>query len=417
MMKMRKIKEINHCIKTPPYGDIRSLKNRVSFFVIICFGIISIFGFNHKKKIALQEIAHRKQFFQQIINQNTFPDWMLAQVEADLSYFKKHSLSKQIIDAAVDNYLKSSLGRNNTLHLARCHIQNGKISIQDLHPPIQTASRLSTILQAFSRLMYLTPIPDTDFIICVGDSLAPEASLFFYHIPILTFAKHTQDTLSVLIPDCEALSESVYEKVLADTTNARISFPWHTKETKAFWRGATTGSDLSGNIGLNSHNYREFPRIKLVELSSKYPHLIDAKLSILAQVDDPRVYELLTPYVGHSVPVLDHLKYKYQLLIDGNTCTYSRAYWQLFSDCLIFKQTSPHIQWYYNCLQPYVHYIPIAHDLSDLVEKIEWAKEHDIDMQKIAANANAFAQQNLTKDQLYLYLYLFLSKYSDLFQR
>lgn len=34
-------------------------------------------------------------------------------------------------------------------------------------------------------------------------------------------------------------------------------------------------------------------------------------------------------------------------------------------------------EWYYDILKPWVHYVPVKRDLSDLVEKIEWLKEND----------------------------------------
>jgi hypothetical protein len=34
-------------------------------------------------------------------------------------------------------------------------------------------------------------------------------------------------------------------------------------------------------------------------------------------------------------------------------------------------------QWYYSQLVPWVHYIPIAADMSDLIEKVQWVTSHD----------------------------------------
>ena len=395
---------------------LKAIKAKLFFFLIASSCILPIFSFNHRKKIANQKVAHSINFLHQTINKNNFPEWMISQIDKDLAPFKQGRLSKQAIDIALENYLKSDFGLGNGLELARCQIKNSNVFIHGLYPTKQTEQRLAIVIQALSNLANMIPLPDIDFIICVGDALGSQASLFFYNIPVLAFAKQSQDRIPALIPDCEALSDGFCEKVLADAAHACRYFPWEIKEEKAFWRGATTGSDISGYGLLNAHNYQEFPRVKLSQLSSQYPHLIDAKLSILAQIEEPVVYKLLAPYTSSAIPVIDHLKYKYQILIDGNTCAYSRAYWQLFSDCLTFKQTSPNIQWYYAFLQPYVHYVPIAHDLSDLVEKIEWAKNHDLEAQRIMNNAKAFAHEYLKKEDIYLYLYLFVHKYAELFK-
>lgn len=52
--------------------------------------------------------------------------------------------------------------------------------------------------------------------------------------------------------------------------------------------------------------------------------------------------------------------------------------------------------------------MPVKSDLSDLVEKIQWAKEHDKDGLKIAKTARQFARENLLpRDILCYYTILF----------
>jgi len=41
-------------------------------------------------------------------------------------------------------------------------------------------------------------------------------------------------------------------------------------------------------------------------------------------------------------------------------------------------------QWFYDELVPWEHYVPVAHDLSDLFEKIDWLREHDDEARKIS---------------------------------
>ena len=44
---------------------------------------------------------------------------------------------------------------------------------------------------------------------------------------------------------------------------------------------------------------------------------------------------------------------------------------------MVFKQDSIYYEHFYSDLKPFVHYIPIKYDLSDLVEKINWAINND----------------------------------------
>lgn len=49
----------------------------------------------------------------------------------------------------------------------------------------------------------------------------------------------------------------------------------------------------------------------------------------------------------------------------------------LAGDSVVLKQDSSYYEHFYNELQPWEHYIPIKADLGDLLEKIQWAREHD----------------------------------------
>ena len=44
---------------------------------------------------------------------------------------------------------------------------------------------------------------------------------------------------------------------------------------------------------------------------------------------------------------------------------------------LIFKQDSEYYEYFYHQLEPWVHYIPLKRDISDVVEKVEWAVQND----------------------------------------
>ena len=43
----------------------------------------------------------------------------------------------------------------------------------------------------------------------------------------------------------------------------------------------------------------------------------------------------------------------------------------------MMKQDSHFYEYFYKDLKPYEHYIPFKRDLSDLNEKLQWAKDHD----------------------------------------
>ena len=49
----------------------------------------------------------------------------------------------------------------------------------------------------------------------------------------------------------------------------------------------------------------------------------------------------------------------------------------MIGDSVIIKQDSEYYEHFYHQLEPYKHYIPMQHDLSDIVELVQWAIDND----------------------------------------
>ena len=70
------------------------------------------------------------------------------------------------------------------------------------------------------------------------------------------------------------------------------------------------------------------------------------------------------------------LQYKYQLNIDGTIAAYRLPY-LLAGGSLVFKQDSQYYEHFYHDLEPWVHYVPMNENISDVEEKLRWALEND----------------------------------------
>ena len=74
-------------------------------------------------------------------------------------------------------------------------------------------------------------------------------------------------------------------------------------------------------------------------------------------------------------------------------------------------------QWYYADLQPWVHYVPLEENLSDLVSTLLFLKDNQDIAEQIAQNGLQFAREHINKRQNLLYLSKLLWAYSALLDK
>ncbi|KAJ7190231.1 glycosyl transferase family 90-domain-containing protein [Mycena pura] len=163
---------------------------------------------------------------------------------------------------------------------------------------------------------------------------------------------------------------------------------WNDKKPQLYWRGSSNGGHIIHD------NYHKFSRFRLIKISQSHPDLIDAKIT--AFYDSHSIIEEYD-IGGERSPREEVYQYKYLLDVDGNTFS-GRYLGLLRSGSLIFKATA--FEEYFNdWLRPYQHYIPVKIDLSDLVEKVEWAIAHEDEARRIQETGMQFAQRVLTDAQ------------------
>jgi hypothetical protein len=190
--------------------------------------------------------------------------------------------------------------------------------------------------------------------------------------PGLAFCSNKPDHF--LIPDNLFISHLAYRPVRRAYQEHNV--PWDQRRAVAFWRGSTTGHPLDRALG-----WRSMPRIRLCELGQQYGDLIDAGISAITQETGPaaeaaiRESGLMRPYV----PATEFDRYRYQIDIDGNTSSWPGLFQKLLTGSPVLKvaSVSRSRQWYYDKLKPWINFVPVAADLSDLVDKIDWLRTHD----------------------------------------
>jgi hypothetical protein len=379
--------------------QLLSSKIALFIFFVLSFAAATILAasLQHAKKTAKPIIVDRE-----ILNRKISlapPEWMLERIKTDLSRFSEQGISHQMIDKLFQG---ERIGKYS---LIRFTIKNSRLSFS-LEEKQLDSRHFRHLLAAIKKLNELVKLPDVDFVVSLEDGFDsnPEG---FPISPCFVFAKSERSGNFVLMPDFKALGG--YGKLRQQILDANPKFPWERKTAQAFWRGSTTSGFF------DKDNWDRFCRGKLVLSSLASPKEIDARFTSVVQCT-PDVPSLMKAkgMVSKCVEKADHLKYKYLVDVDGNSCTYERCFWLLLSNSLLLKQITPNIQWYYGGLKPYVHFLPLREDLSDLLEKIEWAKAHDAEAMAMAKSSTEFVQENLSAESIFQYMALLLTEYAKL---
>ena len=112
------------------------------------------------------------------------------------------------------------------------------------------------------------------------------------------------------------------------------------------------------------------------------------------------------------MPRYELSKYKILIDIDGNSYS-ARFSFLLRTGSVVFKIAAIHDL----CTlitRPWVDFIPVKMDLSDLEEKINWAKNRDSNIRRIARQGQEIVKKDFSYSMLQCYAIHLLTEYSKL---
>jgi hypothetical protein len=319
--------------------------------------------------------------------------WIKEQITQDLKHLNHPINTKKLKELFYDLSEKG----HQALY---CKIRNNKITWERTKGSDEW--RVPHIFNYFKILRTIFFLPDMDFILSTEDGFHRSS-----HLPIFAFAKKKTANNVLLIPDFEMLWELVdHNKNFERRCNKNSNLhPWKNKDSLAFFRGCSTGGC---NPALPDFGNARF---KTVLFSHNHPNLVDSKFNIVFQKPITDLLNSLNiPIKGAEIA--EHFKYKYLLDIDGNSCTYSRCRWILLSNSALLKVISDKEQWYYKTLKPWINYVPINQDLSDLSTNIQYLKSNDDKAHKIAVNGRNLGKNIFSKQVVDQYVFELLKAYS-----
>ena len=176
--------------------------------------------------------------------------------------------------------------------------------------------------------------------------------------------------------------------------------PWAARRPSIVWRGSSTGAFQQTEDGLD-----QVPRYRMCKIAAQLGDSADVGLTDLVQAASPheeaRIRErvvregLFKPFVS----MIDMARHRYILDIDGNSNSWNFMQ-KLRLGCCVLRVESDWRQWFADRLIAWEHYVPIALDLSDLVERAEWCFANPKECSAIATHGKQFALDMKFPDEM-----------------
>ncbi|KAG5852411.1 hypothetical protein ANANG_G00062120 [Anguilla anguilla] len=255
------------------------------------------------------------------------------------------------------------------------------------------------ILQVIDRL------PDVEMVINVRDY--PQVPHWVQPVlPVFSFSK-TPDYQDIMYPAWTFWEGGpavwpIYPTGLGrwdlmrdDLKKSAAEWPWGMKESRGFFRGSRTSPE----------------RDPLVLLSREAPELVDAEYTKNQAWKSEK--DTLGKPPAKEIPLVEHCRYKYLFNFRGVAASFRFKHLFLCGS-LVFHVGEEWLEFFYPQLQPWVHYIPVKQDLSDLRELLQFVKENDDIAQEVARRGQDFILEHLRMEDVSCYWEKLLTDFSHL---
>lgn len=205
----------------------------------------------------------------------------------------------------------------------------------------------------------------------------------------LTWSRSKDDKTGVLLPDQYQIAN--YRGVLSIPDQVE----WSKKQDQIAFFGTTTGS----------RDPKENERIKTCIWSLKNRALFDFNITKVAQIEPAKIMEAWPNFPAiykDPVPPEEIHKYKFNLDIPGNTCSWDRVPLVLNSQSLLFKLPCNDMCWYYPLLQSGREFVNVT--LDNLESNYHYFANNTNHVKFLTMNANQFVKDYLQQAHASLYM-------------
>ena len=183
-------------------------------------------------------------------------------------------------------------------------------------------------------------------------------------------------------------------------TQDEFKTPWNKKRELAVFRGSSTGIGYDEHTNIRIKLCRQFENHPYCNVGITSWNTRHRKISGDSKLHVPDTCGLS---LSKSMTMEEQSTYKYIIHVQGHVQAF-RLSIELAMNSVILLVESKYKLWYESLLKPWVHYVPVSSDLSDLDERIQWCLANDSECQKIAKQARLFYDTYLSKKGTLEYL-------------
>eukprot|EP00927_Polykrikos_kofoidii_P078223 TRINITY_DN75075_c0_g1_i1.p1 TRINITY_DN75075_c0_g1~~TRINITY_DN75075_c0_g1_i1.p1 ORF type:complete len:424 (+),score=65.56 TRINITY_DN75075_c0_g1_i1:167-1438(+) len=277
-------------------------------------------------------------------------------------------------------------------------------------PVSDTLQMLLDVVLALARVPGGVP----DVVFTVADSAMPFTSRVYWTAAPIFHWSVPQAHWAIPLPT-PVHFRAYLDNNLGDNPNVTVQhLPWSDRDGKLFWRGSLTFPDVAP-----SGTAAALPRARLLRLAEARPELFDVGVTEM-DVRESKRSELNPTWQKHMTAKLsdervksEPSRFKFVLGIEGGADGgYLMSSWSaatlMSTGAVVLLQDGTDTDIIHMRLQPWVHYVPVRNDLSDLVATVEHLRANDNLARRIAEAGLAFFQLNVTRSHLVCYLWRLL---------
>lgn len=215
---------------------------------------------------------------------------------------------------------------------------------------------------------YTRYLAEPGMTVCFGDNTAA------LPVPTLVKSRRVGDKNGILLPLNRKRHWSITPKHVAAQ-----DVPWEKKQMSVVWRGSTTGKS-------RTEDYDRHPRTQLVRRwFGQGDQGIDVGYSQVVQgkVQDQR-------YVLGTLSIKEQLRNALIVSVEGNDVA-SNLKWVLASNSVPVMPPPRYESWLLESqLQPWVHYVPVRPDFTDLGDALEWCRANPDACERMAKQGREY---------------------------